>query len=315
MKQGIHPEYVQAHVRCTCGNEFWTRSTKPELHVEICSNCHPFYTGRQKLVDTGGRRRRNSGLAGLFPRGMRRLAITAPIVVAAAVTAAAAAGAPELARSKAVVRVKSCSLADRTAIFYARMRKLHGTHQMRMRFSLLERRAGASRFKRVHAPGLSHWRKSDEGVRAYGYSQEVRGLHYGSTYRMRVRYRWYDADNRLQRSVRRTSRRCRMFVPLANLQARVVDTRSLGAGIWRYRVRVVNAGQVAADDVAVQLSVDGGLVNTETVSHLDPGEATRLGFDGPKCKRSYAFAVDPAGAIPESNEDDNGATATCLGAG
>ena len=55
MKQGIHPEYVEAHVRCTCGNEFTTRSTKPELHVEICSECHPFYTGKQKLVDTGGR--------------------------------------------------------------------------------------------------------------------------------------------------------------------------------------------------------------------------------------------------------------------
>jgi large subunit ribosomal protein L31 len=55
MKPEIHPEYVEAHVRCTCGNEFTTRSTKPELHVEICSNCHPFYTGRQKLVDSGGR--------------------------------------------------------------------------------------------------------------------------------------------------------------------------------------------------------------------------------------------------------------------
>ena len=55
MKAEIHPEYVEAHVRCTCGNEFTTRSTQPEIHVEICSNCHPFYTGRQKLVDTGGR--------------------------------------------------------------------------------------------------------------------------------------------------------------------------------------------------------------------------------------------------------------------
>src|SRR3954451_20080715 len=55
MKTEIHPEYVEAHVRCTCGNEFTTRSTQPEIHVEICSNCHPFYTGRQKLVDTGGR--------------------------------------------------------------------------------------------------------------------------------------------------------------------------------------------------------------------------------------------------------------------
>ncbi|HWI07583.1 MAG TPA: 50S ribosomal protein L31 [Solirubrobacteraceae bacterium] len=55
MKTDIHPEYVAAHVRCTCGNEFMTRSTQDEIHVEICSNCHPFYTGRQKLVDTGGR--------------------------------------------------------------------------------------------------------------------------------------------------------------------------------------------------------------------------------------------------------------------
>ena len=55
MKTDIHPEYVVAHVRCSCGNEFETRSTKPEIKVEICSNCHPFYTGKQKLVDTGGR--------------------------------------------------------------------------------------------------------------------------------------------------------------------------------------------------------------------------------------------------------------------
>ena len=55
MKDGIHPEYVTATVHCSCGNTFITRSTKPELRVEICSNCHPFYTGKQKLVDTGGR--------------------------------------------------------------------------------------------------------------------------------------------------------------------------------------------------------------------------------------------------------------------
>ena len=55
MKTGIHPEYVLATVHCACGNEFQTRSTKPELHVEICSACHPFYTGKQKLMDTGGR--------------------------------------------------------------------------------------------------------------------------------------------------------------------------------------------------------------------------------------------------------------------
>ena len=55
MKQDIHPEYVVATVHCSCGNTFTTRSTRSELRVEICSNCHPFYTGKQKLVDTGGR--------------------------------------------------------------------------------------------------------------------------------------------------------------------------------------------------------------------------------------------------------------------
>lgn len=55
MKADIHPEYVEATVVCSCGNTFTTRSTKPSLHVELCSECHPFYTGKQKLVDTGGR--------------------------------------------------------------------------------------------------------------------------------------------------------------------------------------------------------------------------------------------------------------------
>ncbi|MBL6634513.1 MAG: 50S ribosomal protein L31 [Thermoleophilia bacterium] len=55
MKAEIHPEYVVSQVTCTCGNEFTTRSTQPEIRVEICSECHPFYTGKQKIVDTGGR--------------------------------------------------------------------------------------------------------------------------------------------------------------------------------------------------------------------------------------------------------------------
>ena len=55
MKADIHPDYVETEVHCSCGNTFTTRSTVPNLHVELCSECHPFYTGKQKLVDTGGR--------------------------------------------------------------------------------------------------------------------------------------------------------------------------------------------------------------------------------------------------------------------
>src|SRR5437764_10077746 len=55
MKEDIHPEYQTATVKCSCGNTFTTRSTQSDLHVELCNECHPFFTGKQKLVDTGGR--------------------------------------------------------------------------------------------------------------------------------------------------------------------------------------------------------------------------------------------------------------------
>lgn len=55
MKKGIHPEYGKCIVKCACGNTFETASTKKEIHVEICSLCHPFYTGKQKFVDSAGR--------------------------------------------------------------------------------------------------------------------------------------------------------------------------------------------------------------------------------------------------------------------
>ena len=55
MKDGIHPEYVESTITCTCGATYHTRSTRTAMHVEICAGCHPFFTGQQKLVDTAGR--------------------------------------------------------------------------------------------------------------------------------------------------------------------------------------------------------------------------------------------------------------------
>ncbi len=67
MKPGIHPTYQRAAVQCACGNTFETRSTLSDIHVEICAQCHPFFTGKQKLVDTAGRverfRQRYKGVA------------------------------------------------------------------------------------------------------------------------------------------------------------------------------------------------------------------------------------------------------------
>ena len=77
MKPGIHPKYHQVEVRCACGNTFITRSTKPELHLEICNMCHPFFTGRQKLIDTEGRVERFTKRFGAQTAEGRKKAATA----------------------------------------------------------------------------------------------------------------------------------------------------------------------------------------------------------------------------------------------
>ncbi len=67
MKDGIHPKYEKCQVVCACGNTFETRSTTPTIHLDVCSACHPFYTGKQRIMDTGGRVerfRRRYGKAG-----------------------------------------------------------------------------------------------------------------------------------------------------------------------------------------------------------------------------------------------------------
>jgi large subunit ribosomal protein L31 len=95
MKSDIHPNYVEANVRCSCGNTFTTRSTKPELHVELCNECHPFFTGKQKLVDSGGRVERFQRRYG--QRGTRaRKSTSAP---AANRSATAAKSSPPTAKS------------------------------------------------------------------------------------------------------------------------------------------------------------------------------------------------------------------------
>ena len=108
MKQGIHPEYVDCTVKCTCGNTFVTRSTKSELKIDICNACHPFFTGTQKLIDTGGRVQRCADKFG-----------SASAAVAereAAKKAAKAAAAAELeAKKKAEREAKAAEKAARAA--------------------------------------------------------------------------------------------------------------------------------------------------------------------------------------------------------
>ena len=86
VKEGIHPKYQEVEARCACGNTFKTRSTNPELHLEICSACHPFFTGRQKLIDTEGRVERFTKKFGAQTSEQRKTAAKAVKVAKAAKT-------------------------------------------------------------------------------------------------------------------------------------------------------------------------------------------------------------------------------------
>ncbi len=108
MKQGIHPNYVECTVRCTCGNTWTTRATKSEMTLDLCDKCHPFYTGQQKLVDTGGRVQRFADKFGG--------AAAAQLKKAAEAKAARAAKAAEAeAARKAAAEAKAAAKAARAA--------------------------------------------------------------------------------------------------------------------------------------------------------------------------------------------------------
>lgn len=110
MKQGIHPPYMECTVRCSCGNTWVTRATKPEMRLDLCDKCHPFYTGTQKLVDTGGRVQRFADKFGSAAQA--RLDAAAAAKASKAEKAAAA----EAAR-KAAAEAKAAEKARRAAEF------------------------------------------------------------------------------------------------------------------------------------------------------------------------------------------------------
>jgi hypothetical protein len=237
---------------------------------------------------------------------MRR-ALLGIALAAAAIPAAATAAAP----LPASVKLVSCSLEEHSAAFYARMLAVPGSSRMAMRFTLLEQ-TGDEAATRVKVPGLRRWRWSKSGVRRFGYRQGFRNLPENASHRVRVDFRWYAADRAELARARRRSVRCRQYVELPNLVARLSDVGSSPVfGVVRYEALVTNTGKAAATNVPVRLTVDGNVVDTVTVASLDPGEQRTLAIRGPECHHLVRLEVDPGQAIAESSDADNAHELTC----
>jgi hypothetical protein len=236
---------------------------------------------------------------------MRRALLTAALAAAALPAVASAAPA------SASVKLVKCSVEEHEAAFYARMQQIPGASRMALRFTLLED-TGADRSTRVKVPGLSRWRSSRPGVKAFGFRQGFRQLPENATHRVRVDYRWYAEDgSELARATRRSAR-CRQFEELPDLFARIArELPTKVAGVVRYEVVVGNSGKAGASAVPVRLTVDGTVVDTVMLASLAPGEQRTIVIRGPECTRLVRLEVDPERAIAESSDVDNVHELTC----
>lgn len=213
--------------------------------------------------------------------------------------------------SAKVVECRSSDAAEtRTATFSGRMRAMKGTERMAMRFTLMER-FGDEKLQAVDFPELRAWRFSKPGVRDFRFKQTVTALQGGGEYRMRVEYRWLDSAGNLVRKTQRTSGPCRQPGALSNLRPGNPTASTGPEGTAVYVVPVRNEGKAAAQDVAVELYVDGAATNVGHIDSIAPGQTREVRFTGPVCKNGLRVVVDPSDSIKERVEADNTATAGC----
>jgi hypothetical protein len=243
-----------------------------------------------------------------------RLFIAFLLVLSASATAAAAVTS-HASKATTLLKVRDCQVGDspkqRSATFYARMSATKGTSQMAMRFALIDR-AGDGPPSVVDDPALAQWRKSNKGVKRFGYAQSVVGLKKGGAYAVQVQFRWLSAHGQVIRSVKRTSGTCRQEGRLPNLSITGLSAQAgQASGTEIYLVDMTNSGRGPAQSPGVDISIDGALADSQKVELLKAGETRTVRFTGPVCKQNVKMVADRDDALNETNEDDNSLRARC----
>jgi hypothetical protein len=245
---------------------------------------------------------------------MRRAALTVLILAFAAAIPASAQ--PPVIPLKVKAKLTDCHtgplLTDRFAVFVGQMPALRGTRRMWMRFDLFER-TGSSVWQHVTVPKFGSWQKSLPGKPGFIYEKRVDQLQAPADYRVQVRFRWYDAHGKLQRAARRMTPTCHQPDPRPDLAVGRVTATDVGAGTYRYLIRVRNDGRSDVGPFPTVLSVDGAAQPPVTVAGLPAGGATKVAVVAPKCVAGSRIqvALDPGGTIDEANETNNTVSRAC----
>ena len=246
---------------------------------------------------------------------MRRIAITAALLVS--VLAPAAASAAPVGNARLLACGSALDPVDRIATFEGRMRTVRGATRLQMRFTLQTRGKGQAGWDALPAPGFGKWLSSDTGVGRYVYTKRVVALFAPASYRTLVRFRWIGRGGRRIASDRATSPTCRQADLRPNLRPLAIDSRrGADPGHARYVVPVVNRGTTAAGPFDVVVTVDGTTLPPALTPGLEPGERALVEVEGPPCTAGSLLTVDvdPTGAVDERAEADNRLAVTCSGA-
>jgi hypothetical protein len=203
---------------------------------------------------------------------------------------------------------------DRYAVFVGQMPALKGTQRMWMRFDLYERPRGSGPWLPVvDVPKFGVWEKSDPNKPGFIYTKRVDQLLAPAAYRAVVRFRWYDANGKLQRHTRRTSRTCVQPDPRPDLTVGRVTASDAGGGRLRYVIRVNNEGRSDAAAFDTVLTVNGAGQPAVNVAGLPKGGTARVVVVAPRCATgsNIQVALDPADVIDEIHERNNVVSRSC----
>ena len=205
--------------------------------------------------------------------------------------------------------------AERFAVFTASMPALRGTQRMAMRFTLLSRRSGSTRWRASTASAFRRWHRSEPGRGGFVWTKRVEGLRENATYRAVVRFRWFGARGRLQREVARSTPLCAQPSQRPNLRVEAIQIApATEPGTTRYRITVTNAGLTPAEAFTLGLVVSED-ERVRDVPGLAAGERTTVEVVGRACEpgRVARVTLDVRGVVRESDERDNAADHVCGG--
>ncbi len=216
------------------------------------------------------------------------------------------------------VTVSTCETgvqdSDRVAAFTGSMPTAAGAVTMAMRFDLEERVGAAGRFDPLPAPNFGRWERSEANVAGLVYTKRVEGLQAPAGYRVRVRFRWLDADGKVVRATRRTSAVCEQPDERPDLQVTRMRVATGGGGVGLYSVTVRNTGLTDVQSpFAIGLSVDGVPQQAQEVGALAAGATVTYVFQAPRCAAGAAVVarVDAGRTVDEADERDNTLRTTC----